>query len=91
MLAKWLMAKPLREVSEQEKIICRNKIQAKVHKIRLNLRLKTLLRRPDAIGVVFLGGCAYGAVGKKATSSLSPLLSIALTLFRVQSLIEPGN
>ena len=91
MLAKWLMAKPLSEVAKQEQIICRNKIQAKVHKIRLNLRLKGLLRRPDALGIVFLSGCAYGSVGKKTTSSLSPLLSLALTLFRAKSMIEPGN
>ena len=91
MLAKWLVAKPLHDVQEQEKVIFRNKIQARVHRIRLKLRLKALLRRPDALGIVFLSGCLYGKVGKKPSVKLSPFISLALSLLQAKATNDPSN
>ncbi|WP_340677359.1 hypothetical protein [Paraglaciecola sp.] len=84
MIANWLVAKALHDVTEQEQIICQNKIQAKVHRLRLKYRTKTLLRRHDALGVVFLGGCLYGYVGKKRSTSnnVTSFISIALSLLQ---------
>ena len=93
MLANWLVAKALNDVSEQEQIINRNKIQAKVHRLRLKYRTKALLRRHDALGIVFLSGCVYGYVGKKPSvmTNLSPFISIALSLLQTKLAKNPSN
>jgi hypothetical protein len=84
MIANWLVAKALLDVTEQEQIICQNKIQATIHRLCLQFRTKALLRRHDALGVIFLGGCFYGYVGKKPSTSnnLTSLVSIALSLLQ---------
>jgi hypothetical protein len=93
MLANWLVAKSLNNVLEQEEIIRRNKVQAKVHRMRLKYRTKALFRRSDALGIVFLSGFLYGKVGKRhsSASNLSPLISIALSLLQTKLAKNPSN
>ncbi|KXI27477.1 hypothetical protein [Paraglaciecola hydrolytica] len=90
MLANWLVAKALRDVTEQEEIICRYKIQAKVHRLRLHYRTKSLLRRPDALALVFLSGCLHGYVGKRHSIKLAPLITMAMNLWRIKSISDEG-
>lgn len=91
MLAKWLIAKELNNVTSAQHELSLQQQQVATQRWLLKQQADDFFRRKDALFCAFIAGCVKGLSSDSKSHSRSSLISLVATAFKLHAAQTPEN